>query len=126
MFDDTAVSALSALAHSDRLAAYRNLMGAGPNGMPSGEIASALSIPPTRMSFHLTTLERAGLLRSWREGRQIRYAVEYAAMRNLLAFLTEDCCGGHPEVCGVDPYVCDCEDLDEAESATPSSVASRN
>lgn len=126
MFDDTAVSALSALAHADRLAAYRELMGAGPNGMPSGEIAAALSIPPTRMSFHLATLERAGLLRSWRNGRQVRYAVEFAAMRDLLAFLTEDCCGGHPEVCGVDSQVCDCEEADDAEAAAPSYDASRN
>lgn len=117
MFDQTAVSALSALAHADRLAAFRKLMGAGPDGMPSGDIAGALSIPPTRMSFHLATLERAGLLRSWREGRQVRYAVEFPAMRDLLAFLTEDCCGGHPEVCGVDKPSCVGAEPAESKSA---------
>lgn len=68
--------------------------------MPSGEIAEELSIPPTRMSFHLLTLERAKLLRSWRDGRRILYAASYADMRDLLVFLTEDCCSGKPEICG--------------------------
>ncbi|MBB3999724.1 MULTISPECIES: ArsR/SmtB family transcription factor [Aureimonas] len=100
MNDDSAVSALAALAHADRLAAFRMLVRAGPNGMPSGEIADALSIPPTRMSFHLATLERAKLLRSWRDGRRILYAASYDDMRQLLAFLTEDCCSGNLEICG--------------------------
>ncbi|HLT44545.1 MAG TPA: helix-turn-helix transcriptional regulator [Luteimonas sp.] len=100
MNDQTAVSSLAALAHRDRLAAFRTLVRAGPGGLQSGQIAASLSIPPTRMSFHLATLERAGLLRSWREGRHILYAASYADMRRLLAFLTEDCCSGNPEICG--------------------------
>ena len=100
MNDGPAVAALSALAHADRLAAFRILVRAGPNGLPSGEIAEALSIPPTRMSFHLATLERSKLLRSWRDGRRILYAASYDDMRQLLAFLTEDCCSGNPEICG--------------------------
>ncbi len=100
MNDDSAVLALSALAQSDRLAAFRMLVRAGPDGMPSGEIAQALAIAPPRMSFHLATLERAGLLRSWRDGRRVLYAASYEQMRQLLAFLTEDCCAGTPEICG--------------------------
>jgi len=100
MDNDSAVSALSALAHGDRLAAFRMLVRAGPNGMPSGEIAETLSIPPTRMSFHLATLERAKLLRSWRDGRRILYVASYDDMRQLLAFLAEDCCSGNPAICG--------------------------
>ncbi|WP_102960322.1 ArsR/SmtB family transcription factor [Mangrovicella endophytica] len=100
MNDALAVAALSALAQADRLAAFRMLVRAGPSGMPSGEIAEALRIPPTRMSFHLATLERARLLRSWRDGRRILYAASYDDMRQLLAFLTEDCCSGNPEICG--------------------------
>ena len=100
MNDDSAVEALYALAHADRLAAFRLLVRTGPMGMPSGEIAEALSIPPTRMSFHLSTLERAGLLRSRRDGRRILYAASYNDMRSLLFFLTEDCCSGQPEICG--------------------------
>lgn len=95
-----AVAALDALAHADRLNAFRLLVRTGPSGLPSGGIARTLGIPPTRMSFHLAALERSGLARSWRDGRQVRYAAEYAAMRGLLVYLSEDCCGGHPEICG--------------------------
>lgn len=97
---ESAVSSLTALAHADRLAAFRMLVRAGPEGVPSGAIAQDLSIPPTRMSFHLATLERAGLVRCWRDGRYVRYAANYDAMRELLGFLTEDCCNGKPEICG--------------------------
>jgi len=100
MNDDQAVAALTALAHGDRLATYRLLVAAGPSGMASGAIAQALAIAPTRMSFHLATLERSGLLRSWRDGRRVLYAVELERMRRLLVFLTADCCGGKPEICG--------------------------
>lgn len=100
MNDEQAVAALSALAHADRLAAFRMLVRAGPNGVPSGEIAERLAIPPTRMSFHLATLERSGLVVSRRDGRRVLYAASYHDMRQLLGFLTEDCCGGNLEICG--------------------------
>ena len=100
MNDDAAVSALSALAHSDRLTAFRLLIKAGPEGGASGDIAEGLSIPPTRMSFHRATLERAGLVRSWRYGRRVLYAASYDDMRQPLAFLTEDCCSGNRDICG--------------------------
>lgn len=100
MNDDSAVSALSALAHADRLTAFRLLVKAGPDGVASGDIADGLSIPPTRMSFHLATLERARLVRSWRDGRRVLYAASYDDMRQLLAFLTEDCCSGNAAICG--------------------------
>jgi len=99
MEDQEAVSALGALAQEDRLAAFRLLMAAGPDGLPSGTVAERLDIKPTRMSFHLTTLERAGLLSSRRDGRHIHYAVDYGRMRRLLTFLMEDCCGNDPAVC---------------------------
>jgi len=94
------VSALSALAQEDRLSAFRLLVKQGPSGLPSGEIAELLAIAPSRMSFHLATLERAGLLTSWRAGRRIFYAASYQTMRQLLAFLVADCCDGQPEICG--------------------------
>jgi len=100
MNDDQAVAALSALAHTDRLAAFRLLVKAGPQGLPSGEIAEHLAIPPTRMSFHLATLERSGLVASRRDGRRILYAASFDEMRQLLGFITEDCCGGNPGICG--------------------------
>ncbi|MFN0263090.1 ArsR/SmtB family transcription factor [Tepidamorphus sp. 3E244] len=100
MIDTEAVSALSALAHEDRLRAFRLLVKAGPDGMASGEIAEALDIAPTRMSFHLAGLERADLLSTRRDGRRIIYTVSFDHMRAVLEFLTQDCCNGQPEICG--------------------------
>jgi ArsR family transcriptional regulator, arsenate/arsenite/antimonite-responsive transcriptional repressor len=51
------------------------------------------------MSTHLAILSRAGLVRSRREGRVIFYAVELGGVRDLVAFLVEQCCGGRPEAC---------------------------
>ncbi len=101
MKDREAVTVLGALAQEDRLAAYRLLMREGPEGLPSGTVAERLDIRPTRMSFHLTALERAGLLTARREGRHIRYAVDTRRMGKLLSFLVEDCCGGNPAVCRI-------------------------
>jgi len=114
MIDDcTAVAAFAALAHSDRIAAFRLLVRAGPSGLPSGIIAERLAIPATRMSFHLAGLERAGLVHSWRDGRNVRYAPHFQAMGQLLAFLTEDCCDGRPEICGeLAAFATTCEAVD--------------
>ena len=100
MEEPIAIAALAALAHDVRLKAFRLLVKAGPSGLPSGDIAGALGVPPTGMSFHLATLERSGLLAARRAGRRVFYAVHYETMRQLLAFLSEDCCGGRPELCG--------------------------
>jgi len=99
MKDQDAIAALGALAQEDRLAAFRLLMSEGSDGLPSGRVAERLDIQPTRMSFHLATLERAGLLTARRDGRHIHYAVDFDRMRHLLAFLMEDCCGGNPTIC---------------------------
>ena len=101
MTDDTdAVARLGALAHPARLNAFRLLIAAGPSGISSGEIAETLAIPPTAMSFHLSALERSGLVNARRQGRKIFYAAEFEQVRRLLTVLTEDCCGGRPELCG--------------------------
>lgn len=96
-----AIVALAALAHEHRLAAFRLLVKEGPNGLPAGVIADRLAVVPSTLSHHLAHLERAGLVRSRRVERHIFYAVDVAGMRRLLMFLTEDCCGGHPELCGI-------------------------
>ncbi len=101
MNSNTAVEALTALAHERRLAIFQTLMEVGPNGLAAGEIAAALEVPPSTLSSHLAQLERAGLLRSWRRSRNILYAVEVDGMRRLVSFLIEDCCHGHPELCGL-------------------------
>ncbi len=107
-----AVRAFAALAQETRLAALRLLVQAGPNGLPAGAIAASIGVPPSTLSFHLKELDRAGLVRSWRVQRQIRYAAHFEGLRRLLAFLTADCCNGHPEICAglmeaVTACVCD-------------------
>lgn len=100
MENTQAIDALSALAQSTRLEIFRLLVRAGPDGLNAGEIAERLGVGASTLSHHLATLDRAGLLRSWRVQRQIFYATDYAGTRRLLAFLMEDCCQGRPELCG--------------------------
>jgi ArsR family transcriptional regulator, arsenate/arsenite/antimonite-responsive transcriptional repressor len=100
MQEHQAVTALSALAHAHRLRIFRLLVIAGPSGVAAGAIAKKVGISPTSTSFHLKELDRAGLVTATRQGRFIRYAVHVEGMRRLLAYLTEDCCQGQPELCG--------------------------
>lgn len=101
MIEEQAIGAFAALAHENRLSIFRVLMRAGPSGMPAGEIATKTGLAPSNVSFHVSQMERAGLLRSWRLRRNIFYAVEIDGVRQLLTFLTDECCGGHPELCGM-------------------------
>jgi len=89
-----AVSALSALAQPTRLAAFRLLVEAGPDGMAAGEIGEKLDLAPATLSFHLAGLTRAGLAQSRQEGRFVIYSANFENMNSLVAFLTENCCGG--------------------------------
>jgi ArsR family transcriptional regulator, arsenate/arsenite/antimonite-responsive transcriptional repressor len=100
MNDKHAVTSLAALAHEQRLRIFRILVKQGTNGMPAGDIAEAVDASPTATSFHLKELARAGLLHATRDGRYIRYAIHVEGMRQLLEYLTEDCCQGQPELCG--------------------------
>jgi len=95
----TAVTALSALAHQSRLAVFRMLVQVGREGIPAGEIARRLDIPPNTLSSNLTILSNAGLIDSRREGRSVIYSARYETMAALLEYLMEDCCGGSPEIC---------------------------
>ncbi len=92
----TAITSLAALAHDSRLAVFRLLVQAGPEGMAASKISEALEIPPSSLSFHLKELSHAGLLTGTQDGRYIHYAANYDAMNGLIAFLTENCCGGNP------------------------------
>ena len=94
-----AVKRLSALAQDNRLAVFRLLIKAGPNGQAAGEIARSLGVPANTLSAQLTILSNAGLVTSRRDGRSIIYAADYDGMSALLVFLMEDCCQGRPEVC---------------------------
>jgi ArsR family transcriptional regulator, arsenate/arsenite/antimonite-responsive transcriptional repressor len=88
-----AITALGALAQETRLALFRLLVTCGPEGLPAGIISERLGVAPSSLSFHLQQLVHAGLITQRRLSRQLIYAAEYGAMNQLLAYLTENCCG---------------------------------
>ena len=92
MESSSAVRTLAALAQETRLSIYRVLIEAGPTGLAAGEIAAAVGVSPTNLSFHLKELANAGLTRSRQEGRYVFYSANYAHMNALLAYLTDNCC----------------------------------
>lgn len=92
------LQALSALAHETRLDLVRLLVAAGDGGMPAGQIAQALGVTAPRLSFHLATLEQAGLLRSRKASRNVIYSVDAATIGGTIGYLMNDCCCGCPEV----------------------------
>src|ERR1700680_2562750 len=89
-----AVAALAALAQDNRLDVFRLLVEAGPEGMHAGEIASALKLAPSTLTFHFARLRMAGLVTVRRDGRSMIYAARFETMNALLGYLTENCCGG--------------------------------
>lgn len=91
-----AVVPLAALAQESRLATFRLLVQAGPQGLAASKIAEALGMPPSSLSFHLKELTQAKLIVPRQEGRFIIYAAQFETMNALLGFLTENCCGGNP------------------------------
>lgn len=100
MDEPQALPAFAALSQETRLRIVRLLVQAGPEGLPAGAIGEAMGgASSSRMSFHLSHLEHAGLVRSRREGRSIVYSADLPTLSALIAFLMKDCCNGHPEVC---------------------------
>jgi DNA-binding transcriptional ArsR family regulator len=91
-----AVTALTALAHDSRLAVFRLLVQAGPEGLAATPIAEKLGIPASSLSFHLKELMHAGMVTQRRAGRSLIYAANFTAMNSLMNFLSENCCGGNP------------------------------
>ncbi|MGA9853719.1 MAG: metalloregulator ArsR/SmtB family transcription factor [Gammaproteobacteria bacterium] len=86
--------ALAGLAHDTRLAIFRLLVPAGPVGLPAGVLGERLGLAPATLSFHLKGLRHAGLVSQRRAGRTLFYAAQYAAINDLVAYLTENCCQG--------------------------------
>ena len=89
-----AIGALGALAQEHRLQLFRLLIQAGSDGMAAGELARAINIPNSSLSFHLGHLHRVGLIEQRRAGRSLIYSADYRAMDRLVAYLMENCCGG--------------------------------
>jgi ArsR family transcriptional regulator len=97
------IEALGALAHEHRLAVFRLLIERGPAGLPAGLIAERVGLVPSSLTFHLQSLQRAGLITRRRESRQLFYAADFAAMNGLVGYLTENCCAESGSQCAVSP-----------------------
>jgi len=121
------IAALGALAQETRLEIFRLLVQKGPGGLPAGGIGTRLGLPPPTLSFHLNQLRFAGLVSSRRASRSIIYSANFKVMNDLLSYLTENCCGGRPEVCEL-PRVSACERSEcvpQAKNAKKSRRASK-
>lgn len=111
MEEERALVAFAALSQETRLRIVRLLIQAGPEGMAAGSIGEAIGATTSRLSFHLTHLEHAGLIRSQRDGRFVVYSALSPAFSGLIEFLMRDCCQGHPEICApvVAALACACD-----------------
>jgi DNA-binding transcriptional ArsR family regulator len=99
MRKNVAVTVFETLSSGVRLDVYRLLVRKGMDGMVAGEIATALDVPPTNLSFHLKAMTQAGLVKVEQQGRFQRYRANLPLMRDLIGYLTDECCAGHPEQC---------------------------
>jgi ArsR family transcriptional regulator len=91
---DAALEAFAALSNEHRLAIFRLLVEVGPDGLAAGDIADKLGLPASSLSFHLAHLTRAKLTEQRRESRSLIYSANFPIMNGLIAFMTENCCGG--------------------------------
>ncbi len=107
-----AIGALAALAQETRLDVFRALVQAGPEGLPAGAIGARLEIPSATLSFHLKELKNAGLIRCERQGRSRIYSPDFSVTRELIQFLTANCCQGTE---ATDALRRECDFGDEAE-----------
>lgn len=105
-----AVAAFAGLGQETRLEVFRLLVRAGSDGVPAGEIATQVGAMQNTTSAHLKVLSHAGLIRAKRDGRSVRYVADMNGLRDLLAFLMEDCCNGSPDLCRpvINAIACDC------------------
>ena len=94
MNETQAVSALSALAHAQRLRVFRSLVVAGPEGLTPSVLADQLDVARNALSFHLKELAHAGLVTIEQQGRNLIYRADFAQMNSLLGYMTEHCCQG--------------------------------
>jgi ArsR family transcriptional regulator len=107
MEKEAVITALAALAQETRLDVFRRLVQAGLPGLPAGDLATELGVPPATLSFHLKELRNAQLVTSDRQGRSIRYAPDFGVIGAVVAYLGENCCRDdsccNTDVAGSDP-----------------------
>jgi ArsR family transcriptional regulator, arsenate/arsenite/antimonite-responsive transcriptional repressor len=122
---EAVIQALGALAQETRIDIFRILVHAGPEGLPAGVIGERLGLPSPTLSFHLNQLRFAGLVASRRASRSIIYTANFRTMNQLLAYLTENCCGGRPELCAPNSFV-PAEGLQTSAGAASRTVRARS
>lgn len=93
-----ALSALAALAHETRLQIVRLLVPCGQDGLSAGEIGARVDCSASRLSFHLSALDQAGLITARRDGRRVIYAAKRRQIGGLIHYLLNDCCAGDQTV----------------------------
>lgn len=107
-----AIDALAALAQPTRLAAFRALIAAEPDGLGAGQLARKLGVPANTLSNHMGVLTRARLAAGGRSSRNVIYRANPARVHELAGFLTRDCCGGRPQLCADVSAKCSTETID--------------
>jgi ArsR family transcriptional regulator, arsenate/arsenite/antimonite-responsive transcriptional repressor len=123
MKKSNAIAALAALAQDTRLDIFRLLVQKGPKGLAAGEIGDRLGQPSPTLSFHLNQLRFAGLVTSRRASRSIIYSANFKVMNDLLSYLTENCCGGRPELCSPAAVAgCGSSEGAPAQTVTPKKI----
>ena len=91
--DETqAAACMEAMGHPKRLAIYRLLVRAGPDGLTMGRIQEMCGIPGSTLNHHVSALARAGLVDQERMGREIRCTNNYRVMWGVVDYLTAECC----------------------------------
>ena len=106
MNEAQALTALSALAHTQRLRVFRALVVAGPEGLTPSILADRLGVARNTLSFHLKELAHAGLVTIEQQGRNLIYRADFAQMNSLLGYMTEHCCQGSACAVTESPLVC--------------------
>jgi len=94
MSEKTIAPAFAALGHEARLKIYRLLVKAGDEGLNIGDIGRVLGLPASTLSHHLGTLVQAGLVKQEKLGRETRNRADFDVMRDLVGFITDECCSG--------------------------------
>ncbi|UZK69761.1 metalloregulator ArsR/SmtB family transcription factor [Sphingomonas sp. S1-29] len=99
MTDEDALACLAALSHPTRLAAFRLLVRAEPEGLSTGDLVAATQLGQSTFSTHLAVLVAAELVKPEKRGRQMIQRADIARLRAMMLFLAKDCCGGSPALC---------------------------
>lgn len=94
-----AIKSFAGLSQETRLDAFRILVKHGDAGIAAGELSDKLGIPQNTLSFHLSHLNQAGLVKSRKDGRSIIYYANLDTVQALVRFLLEDCCAMDKSTC---------------------------